>query len=252
MKGVILAGGEGTRLRPFTYAFNKSLLPVYNKPMIFFPIFTLKRAGIKDIIIVCSPEHRARFVDLLQEGESLGLKIAYVTQDSPLGIANALGKTEDFAGGEKIVVILGDNIFEDDFTKDVARFDKSDEGAMIVLTRVKDPKRFGVVEFKGNRIIKVVEKPENPPSDLVSTGMFLYDENVFDHIKKLRPSVRGEYEITDLTNIYADEGRAGFVRTKGAWFDAGTFDSLLEAANFVARHPLLRNPDLLSDQQHLR
>lgn len=257
MKGVILGGGEGTRLRPFTYAYNKSFAPVYNKPLIYYPLFTLKRAGIRDIILICSPEHRASYQDLLGEGEHFGLNIVYGEQDAPLGIAHALGQAEDYAKGEKIMVILGDEVIEDDLSQAVKDFKNQEfktnqgkqTGAKIGLKQVDDPRRFGVVEFEQDRIKNIQEKPENPKSNWVFMGMGMYDERVFDLIKKLEPSDRGEYEITDLHNLYIEEKTMSYHKLKGEWFDAGTFDSLLAASNFVANHPVLKKPDLLEGER---
>lgn len=232
MKGVILAGGQGTRLRPLTHITSKQLLPVYNKPLIWFPLRTLMQAGIDDILIISSPQHSGQFVDWLGSGRELDITLRYEVQDEPAGLAHGLLLAENFARGDSVAMILGDNIYEDDFSQEIQDFK---DGAKIFAKQVDDPRRFGVVEFDDQmNCISIEEKPENPKSNFAQTGLYVYDETVFDRIKTLKPSHRGELEITDLNNVYLKDGalRVGIV--EGEWIDAGTFDSLLRASNFVA------------------
>lgn len=237
MKGVVLAGGKGTRLMPLTKVVNKNILPVYNKPLIYYPILTLKGAGIKDILIISGPGHAGQFLDLLGSGKELGVDLSYDIQEEPKGIAHGLSIAEDFTDNSQVALILGDNIFEDNLKKAVDGFKKQVQGAKIIIKQVPDPERFGVVKFnrKGDKIAKIIEKPKRPPSNWMVTGFYLYDNRVFDIIRKLKPSGRGEYEITDLNNFYVKEGTMGYQKAKGKWLDAGTFDSLLEANIFVSK-----------------
>lgn len=233
MKGVILAGGRGTRLAPFTKLIKKELLPVYDKPLIYYPLDTLKQSGVTDIVLVSDPRNVQPFIDVLGEGEEMGLKIQYTIQNKQLGIANALYQARPFVEkGESIAVMLGDNIFTENFEMAVRGFT---EGAVIGVTQVKDPERFGVVSFEGDKVTKIVEKPKEPESDWACVGFYLFDSTIFDKIEKLNPSARGEYEITDVNNQYLSEGKMRCVKMEGKWFDAGTFDSLLEAANFFSQ-----------------
>jgi len=233
MKGVILAGGRGTRLAPFTKLIKKELLPVYDKPLIYYPLDTLKQSGVTDIVLVSDPRNVQPFLDVLGEGEEMGLKIQYTIQNKQLGIANALYQARPFVEkGESIAVMLGDNIFTENFEMAVRGFT---EGAVIGVTQVKDPERFGVVSFEGDRVTKIVEKPKEPESDWACVGFYLFDSTIFDKIEKLNPSARGEYEITDVNNQYLNEGKMRCVKMEGKWFDAGTFDSLLEASNFFSQ-----------------
>lgn len=235
MKGVILAGGRGTRLRPLTHITNKSLLPVYNKPMILYPLETLRNSGVRDILIVCGKDHSGHFMDFLGSGSEFGVNVSYAIQDNAGGMAQALQLAEDFADGGKVVVINGDNIFESDFSEDVSDFFKDNKkGAKIFLKEVKDPHRFGVAEIKGDKVVSVCEKPEKPKSNYAIVGFYIYDDTVFKKIKKLKPSKRGELEITDLNNIYMKENKLFYSILNGYWSDVGTFDSLLEAANWIA------------------
>lgn len=237
MKGIILAGGTGSRLYPLTKVTNKHLLPVYNKPMIYYPIDTLIKAGIKDIIIVTGKEHAGNFLNLLASGKEFGAKFHYALQDEAGGIAQALSLTEGFVKDENMTVILGDNIILDDIAVEIGNF-KS--GARVFLKEVQDPQRFGVPEFDSNgNIIKIEEKPKEPKSKYAVTGLYQYDSSVFDKIRKLKPSQRGELEITDVNNLYLDEKRLSHVFLKEPWLDAGTFDSLLEASNILKKR--LRN-----------
>jgi glucose-1-phosphate thymidylyltransferase len=237
MKGVVLAGGKGTRLLPLTKVVNKNILPIYNKPLIYYPILTLKEAGIRDILIISGPGHAGQFLDLLGSGKDLGVDLSYDIQEEPKGIAHGLAIAEDFADNGQVALILGDNIFGDSLKKAVDDFKKQEKGAKIIIKRVPDPERFGVVKFnrKGDKIAKIIEKPKNPPTNWMVTGFYLYDNRVFDIIKKLKPSGRGEYEITDLNNFYVKEGIMTYQKVKGKWIDAGVFDSLLEANIFIAK-----------------
>ena len=230
MKGIILAGGNGTRLHPLTKVTNKHLLPVYNKPMIFYPIETLVKAGIRDIIIITGKEHAGSFMNLLGSGKEFNAKFSYALQDEAGGIAQAIGLAEHFVHNEPVAVILGDNIVLDDISEEVKTFK---EGGRIFLKEVKDPERFGVPVFENDRIIKIEEKPKQPKSKHAVTGVYLYDSTVFDKIRTLKPSQRGELEVTDLNNLYLQEGKLSFSFLKNRWLDAGTPDSLLEASNIL-------------------
>ena len=237
MKGVILAGGLGKRLYPLTKISNKHLLPVYNKPMVYYPIETLVDAGIKDILIVTGGNHAGEFLRLLGNGKQFGLKhINYTYQEGEGGIAEALGLARYFAEGDKIAVILGDNIIEKSIRHAVEDFKKQPKGAKILIKNVPDPERFGVVEFdRKKRISGIVEKPKHPKSNCIVTGIYMYDNQVFDIIKKLKPSGRGELEITDVNNWYLKKGELTYSELKGWWTDSGAFDSLLRANNLVAK-----------------
>jgi len=236
MKGVILAGGLGTRLYPLTKVTNKHLLPVYDKPMIYYPIQTLINAGIDDILIVTGGNNAGDFLKLLGNGKEFGLKhINYTYQEGEGGIAEALRLAEFFASGEKICVVLGDNIIEKDIRKAVEKFRKQKEGAKILLKEVPDPQRFGVAELKGDRIARIEEKPKEPKSQYAVIGIYLFDQQVFDTIKTLKPSDRGELEITDVNNQYIEKGMMTWDILEGWWTDAGTFESLLRANQLVAQ-----------------
>lgn len=237
MKGIILAGGLATRLYPLTYATNKHLLPVYDKPMIFYPINTLIQAGINEILIVVSGPFAGDFVRVLKNGKELGIKhLEYAYQENPQGgIADALALAEDFADGERVAVILGDNSTDADISKPVTDFE---DGALVFLKKVSDPQRFGVPKFDPQdpqKIIEILEKPAAPPSPYAVTGLYIYDKQVFDIIKKCKPSDRGELEITDVNNFYIDQGKLGWAELEGWWHDAGTFDSLYEANSYWAK-----------------
>jgi glucose-1-phosphate thymidylyltransferase len=232
MKGVILAGGTGSRLLPLTRVTNKHLLPVYNKPMIYYPLKTLIDLGLKEILLVSGPDHAGHFVNLLGSGKEWGVKISYEVQEEAGGIAQALGLAEDFADGGPVVVILGDNIFEDSFRDVIRSFRK---GAMVFLKEVESPGRFGVAELKGDKVVAIEEKPKRPRSNLAVTGLYVYDATVFSTIKTLKPSARGELEITDVGNHYIHRGEMAWRMVDGFWSDAGTFDSLLAASELVAR-----------------
>lgn len=235
MKGIILAGGKGTRLLPLTKITNKHLLPVYNKPMVFYPLQTLLACGISDVLIVSSPDHIDHFRVLMGDGKELGARIAYHVQQDADGIAQALGLGEYFTNGEALAVILGDNIFTDteSIVRGVAAFQKNPCGAKVFLKEVPDAHRFGVAEIVQEKIVSIVEKPKEPKSNLAVTGLYLYDADVFEIIKSLAPSPRGEYEITDVNNMYLQKNMLAHEIVRGEWTDAGTFDSLLRA-NIIA------------------
>lgn len=236
MKGVILAGGLGSRLSPLTKITNKHLLPVYKEPMIYYPIRCLVNAGIKDIMIVTGGNSAGDFLRLLENGREFGLKhLNYTYQNGEGGIAEALDLTEHFAEGESICVILGDNIIENNINHAVSDFKEQVEGARVILKEVNDPERFGVAELSGDKILNIVEKPKKPASNLAVTGIYMYDNTVYDIIKTLEPSGRGELEITDVNNAYIKKGNMSFSELKGWWTDAGTFESLLNASNLVAK-----------------
>lgn len=232
MKGVILAGGNGRRLNPLTDVTNKHLLPVYDKPMIFYPLNTLISSGIKEILIITGKDHANGFLKLLGSGRKFGCKFTFEVQESALGIAHGLMLAEDFANGENIAVILGDNIFEENFGKQIKSFKN---GGRVFLKEVTDPQRFGVAEIKSGKIAKIEEKPAHPASSLAVTGLYLYDKNVFEIIKTLKPSGRGELEITDVNNEYVARGQMSYAVLNGNWTDCGTFESLY-AANTIARN----------------
>lgn len=238
MKGLILAGGLATRLRPLTWVTNKHLLPVYNKPMIYYPLESLAKAGIKEVLISSSPDHAGQFTNLLKGGDQFGVKVYYSVQENPKGgIPNAIGLAEEFAKGEKIVVLLGDNIFNYDLKPTVEEFEKQDKGATIFGIKMPnmESKHYGVIEIdKTGSVISIEEKPEKPKSDIAQTGVYIYDERVFDFVKKLKPSPRGELEVTDLNNFYLNEGTLK-CKLLDWWIDAGTsHDELLRANNLVA------------------
>jgi len=235
IKGVVLAGGLGTRLYPLTQITNKHLLPVYNKPMILYPLDTLKRSGIEEVMVVCGREHAGHFMRFLGSGKEWGLKLSYALQDTDNGgIADALSYAEDFADEGSIAVILGDNIFEQDFKGDVDSFTA---GARVFFKEMDDPTRFGVPVFDESRtnIVTIEEKPKEPKSNLAQTGFYMYDKEVFGMIKTLTPSGRGELEITDINNMYLKAGALSFGIIDGLWSDAGTFESLLRVGNEIAK-----------------
>jgi glucose-1-phosphate thymidylyltransferase len=229
MKGIILAGGTGSRLFPLTKVTNKHLLPVGREPMIYHPVRKLIEADIDEILIVTGVDHMGDVVNLLGSGKAFGCRFTYKVQDEAGGIAQALALAENFAGGVPVCVILGDNVFQDPVGAFVSAFERQRRGARVVLKRVEDPQRFGVAEVEGDRIVRIVEKPKAPRSDLAVTGVYFYDAHVFDAIRRLRPSARGELEITDVNNHYLGKGELQFDILKGWWTDAGTFDSLLRA-----------------------
>lgn len=235
MKGAILAGGAGTRLYPLTKVINKNILPIYDKPLIYYPIITLRDAGIDEILIISGRGHAGQYLDLLSNGKELGVKLTYTIQEEPKGLSHGLSLAEDFADEGPITMILGDNIYEENLKKAVDDFKKQKKGAKVILKQVSDPERFGVAEFKGDKIVNILEKPKKPKSDWIVTGFYMCDERVFKFIKTLKPSARGELEITDLLNCYIKEGTLTYYKTKEEWMDAGTFDSFLRANMFIAK-----------------
>jgi glucose-1-phosphate thymidylyltransferase len=235
MKGVVLAGGTGSRLNPLTRVTNKHLLPVYDKPMVYYPIQTLVNAGIQEILLVTGGKNAGEFLRLLGNGRDFGLKhLNYTYQEGEGGIAEALGLAEHFADGEPVCVVLGDNIIENNVRDAVEHFKKQSAGAKILLKEVQDAERFGVAEIRGNTVVSIEEKPRNPRSNYAVIGIYLYDATVFQKIRRLKPSGRGELEITDVNNFYVEEGNLTYEILDGWWTDAGTFESLLRANNLVA------------------
>jgi len=235
MKGVVLAGGTGSRLNPLTRVTNKHLLPIYDKPMVYYPIRTLVNAGIEEILLVTGGKNAGDFLRLLGNGREFGLKhLNYTYQEGEGGIAEALGLAEFFAEGEPICVILGDNIIENNVLQAVDHFKAQRGGAKIILKQVPDAQRFGVAEIRGNHVIGIEEKPKSPKSDYAVIGIYLYDATVFEKIRRLKPSGRGELEITDVNNFYIEEGTLTYEVLDGWWTDAGQFESLLHANNLVA------------------
>jgi len=237
LKGVILAGGLGTRLYPLTKITNKHLLPLYDKPMIYYPLITMVKAGIKDIMVITGGNNAGDFLRLLQNGQEFGLTMLnYAYQEKEGGIAHALGIAENFVDKDKVLVILGDNIIEDDISAAVSDFENQERGAKIFLKEVETPKDYGVAEIKGGKIIGIEEKPEHPKSNLAVIGVYMYNSTVFDIVKRMKPSARGEMEITDVNNWYIREGILTYHILKGWWGDAGaSVDALLKTNNFIAR-----------------
>ncbi len=236
MKGVVLAGGTGSRLYPLTKVTNKHLLPVYDKPMIYYPIQALVNAGIREILLVTGGKNAGEFLRLLGNGRDFGLKhLNYTYQEGEGGIAHALALAEYFAGGEPICVILGDNLIECNIGRAVENFDKQGLGAKIIVKQVPDAQRFGVAEIRGSQVVGIEEKPQFPKSEYAVIGIYFYDHTVFDKVRRQKPSARGELEITDVNNSYIEEGMLSFELLEGWWTDAGTFESLLHANNLVAR-----------------
>jgi glucose-1-phosphate thymidylyltransferase len=235
MKGVVLAGGTGSRLFPLTKITNKHLLPIYDKPMIYYPIQALVDAGIRDILIVTGGRNAGDFLRLLANGKEFGLThLDFTYQEGEGGIADALGLAEHFADGKKLCVILGDNIIEGNVRAAADDFRKQEQGAKILLKEVQDAERFGVAEMQDGKIVGIEEKPKQPKSNYAVTGIYMYDATVFDKCRTLVPSRRGELEITDVNNAYIREGTMTYAHLDGWWTDAGTFDSLLRATNLVA------------------
>ncbi len=237
MKGIILAGGTGSRLYPLTKVTNKHLLPVGDKPMIYYPIEKLTEAGISEILIVTGTEHMGDVVNLLGSGRDFGCRFTYKVQDEAGGIAQALGLAENFVGNDSMAVILGDNIFESDLKKAANEFNGS--GAQIMIKQVPDPDRFGVVELDGDKIVGIEEKPDQPKSEYAVTGIYMYDSNVFEFIKTLKPSGRGELEITDVNNHYIRQGKMKYSILEGWWTDAGTPESYKTANDLI--HQMNKN-----------
>ncbi len=240
MKGVVLAGGTGSRLSPLTRVTNKHLLPIYNKPMIYYPLQTLVEAGIQDILIVTGGNNAGDFLRLLRNGKDFGLKqLSFAYQEGEGGIADALRLAEPFAAGEKICVILGDNILENSVREVKGEFERQHDGALILLKGVRDPERFGVPVFEGERIVRIEEKPKVPASPYAVIGVYFYDGTVFERVRTLKPSGRGEFEITDVNNSYLNEGKLSFDMIEGGWTDAGTFESLWRATKMMREKVLL-------------
>lgn len=242
MKGVILAGGTGSRLLPLTKVTNKHLLPIYDKPMIYYPIKTLIDAGIEEIMIVSGRGHAGHFLELLGSGKHFGVKFTYEIQEEAGGIAQALSLAEKFADDDDVTVILGDNIFQDCIKEDISNFRS---GARIFLKEVNDAKRFGVAELNRSKVVGIEEKPKNPKSNFAVTGLYIYDNKVFNVIKTLRPSGRGELEITDVNNYYVNQGSMEYKVLEGFWSDAGTFESLIRASLMI-QEERVDNPDRLN------
>lgn len=238
MKGIILSGGVGSRLSPLTKVTSKQLLPIYNRPMIFYPLNTLIKAGIKEILIIVAPEKAGEYLNLLGSGKEFGVKFTYEVQDKPKGLPEAFIIGETFLKGDDVVMILGDNIFEEDLSRQINSF-KS--GARVVAKKVNDPERFGVVEFDKNmKVISVEEKPRKPKSNYIIPGLYIFDKEVISIAKSLKPSKRNELEITDILKYYLKKGLLDVRKTKGDWIDAGTFDSLVHA-NVLAKKKLHKN-----------
>lgn len=239
MKGIILAGGSGTRLRPLTKVTSKQLLPIYNKPMIYFPLETLLKAGIRDILMIVAPDHAGDFLKLLGSGKEFGCKFTYEIQDKPEGLAQAFIIGQNFIGNDSVTMILGDNLFEDDFSPAIQSFQR---GARVFAKEVPDPERFGVVEFDQSRkALSIVEKPTQPRSNFAVTGLYIYDNTVVQKAKNLQPSSRGELEITDLNMVYLQEGTLDVAMVDGRWLDTGTFESLFEATLFAREQALIQD-----------
>jgi len=233
MKGIVLAGGKATRLRPLTLITSKQLLPVYDRPMIYYPINTLVKAGIKDILIIIAPDYSGHFLNLLGTGEEFGARFSYAVQKEPKGLADAFIIGEDFIDNDNVTMILGDNIFEQDFSPEISSFK---QGGMVFAKKVPDPERFGVVEFDQNmKAVNIEEKPLKPKTDYAVVGLYTYDNRVINYAKNLKPSARGEIEITDLNNIYLNAGQLRVNIFNSLWEDAGTFDSLLRVSNYMAK-----------------
>lgn len=236
MKGIILAGGSGTRLRPLTKVTSKQLLPIYDKPMIYYPLETLLKAGIKDILIIIAPDYAGDFLKLLGSGKEFGCKFTYEIQDKPEGLAQAFIIGEKFIGTDSVTMVLGDNLYEDDFSAAITSFQS---GGRVFAKEVSDPQRFGVVAFdQDHKAISIVEKPEQPASNFAVTGLYIYDNTVVEKAKNLQPSPRGELEITDLNNVYLQAGNLDVAFVHGKWFDTGTFESLYEAITFARNRAL--------------
>ena len=238
LKGIILAGGKGSRLFPLTKVTNKHLLPVGTAPMIWHPAWKLQQAGMEEILIVTGTEHMGDVVRCLGSGREFGCRFTYKVQDEAGGIAQALALGENFAGGDGICVILGDNIFQDGLDVQAAAFAAQGRGARILLKPVTDPQRFGVAEVAGDKVVHIVEKPKEPKSNLAVTGIYFYDPGVFDIIRTVKPSGRGEMEITDVNNTYIARGDMSYGTLEGWWSDAGTFPSLARAGELASREPM--------------
>lgn len=238
MRGIILAGGSGTRLHPLTRVTSKQLLPIYDKPMIFYPLQTLLRAGITEILIIMAPDHAGDFLKILGSGKEYGCKFTYEIQDRPEGIAQAFIIGRNFIDDDSVALVLGDNLYEDDFSEAVRSFKT---GGRIFAKQVPDANRFGVVEFdENNKAISIEEKPVYPKSDYAVTGFYIYDNSVVKKAQELKPSARGEIEITDINNLYLQEGKLDVAFVEGRWFDTGTFESMFQAVEFARAQVLTK------------
>jgi glucose-1-phosphate thymidylyltransferase len=237
LKGVVLAGGAGSRLMPLTKVTNKHLLPVGQKPMIYYPIEKLTSAGIKEILIVTGVDHMGDVVNLLGSGKDFGCRFTYKVQDEAGGIAQALSLAENFANEQSLVVILGDNVFQTSLKNHISKFSYQKGGARVLLKQVPDPQRFGVAQVSGNKVVSIEEKPKKPKSDYAVTGVYFYDTSVFDIIRTLKPSARNELEITDVNNAYIAKGQLEYDIMEGWWSDAGTFESLNRVNELVMKEP---------------
>jgi glucose-1-phosphate thymidylyltransferase len=229
----VLAGGKATRLRPLTKVTNKHLLPIYDKPLIYYPLQAMAQAGIRDVVVITNPEHAGHFIQLLGSGREFGLKLAYELQEEAGGLAQAVSLAESFVGQEKMLVLLGDNIFTQDLRPSVERFSTQQHGAVIFGVQMEHPEQYGVIEMDGDRVVGIEEKPSTPKSHVVQTGIYMYDEHVWEHLKGLTPSARDELEITDLNNIYVNAGTMRCETLDGYWIDAGTSHDELLAANIA-------------------
>jgi len=233
MKGVVLAGGKATRLRPLTKVTNKHLLPIYDKPLIYYPLQAMARAGVSEVLVITNPEHAGHFIQLLGSGREFGLKIAYELQEEAGGLAQAVGLAKGFVGQEKLLVLLGDNIFTDDLRGAAERFAAQDQGAVVFGVEMENPEHYGVIEMDGERVVGIEEKPKQPKSNLIQTGIYMYDARVWAFMEGLSPSGRGELEITDLNNLYVQEGSLRCEILDGYWIDAGTSHDELLSANIA-------------------
>jgi glucose-1-phosphate thymidylyltransferase len=233
MKGVVLAGGKATRLRPLTKVTNKHLLPIYDKPLIYYPLQAMARAGVSEVLVITNPEHAGHFIQLLGSGREFGLKIAYELQEEAGGLAQAVGLAKGFVGQEKLLVLLGDNIFTDDLRGAAERFAAQDQGAVVFGVEMENPEHYGVIEMDGERVVGIEEKPKQPKSNLIQTGIYMYDARVWSFMEGLSPSGRGELEITDLNNLYVQEGSLRCEILDGYWIDAGTSHDELLSANIA-------------------
>ena len=233
MKGVVLAGGKATRLRPLTKVTNKHLLPIYDKPLIYYPLQAMARAGVHDVLVITNPEHAGHFIQLLGSGREFGLHLAYELQEQAGGLAQAVSLAESFVGQEKMLVLLGDNIFTHDLRASVERFNAEEQGSVIFGVEMEHPEQYGVIEMDGERVVGIEEKPSSPKSHLIQTGIYMYDEHVWSHLQGLTPSARGELEITDLNNVYVRSGTMRCETLEGYWIDAGTSHEELLAANIA-------------------
>jgi glucose-1-phosphate thymidylyltransferase len=243
VKGVVLAGGKATRLRPLTKVTNKHLLPVYDKPLIYYPLQAMAQAGVTDVLVITNPEHVGHFEQLLGTGEEFGLNLSYELQQEAGGLAQAVGLARTFVGDEQVLVLLGDNIFTHDLRPAVEQFSKRGSGAVIFGIEVEHPEHYGVIEMDGRRVVSIEEKPTQPKSNLIQTGIYMYDQHVWSHMENLVPSDRGELEITDLNNVYVNDGSMRCETLDGYWIDAGTSHDELLSAN-VAVAELSRNGQL--------